>query len=271
MSQENSTGSTESQGRLGQPMGGGPGGPAAFAGVLLMIVGVLDVVQGLVAITRGSFFTVKAEYLDGAGDVRGFLTLGPVTPGDRHNVTTLLRREGTAPLPAGTRSIRVTLTSVDADKAYSSALADNVKLTLAVRPPVPPTAGPGGGNAPPPAAGFGALTQVGLEPVRTRLAAGKPLRLRLRNANGFAVAATPQLSARVRTAGRARRVRARGLQVDVAPFSGRVVKVALPGPLRKQLARRHRARVRAAVLVRDPAGTTRRVALSLTLKTKGSR
>ena len=212
----------------------------------------------------------KVEYLDAAGDVRGFLGLGPVTPEDRHNVTTLLRREGRAPLPAGTRSIRVTLTSVDADKAYSSALADNVKLTLAVAPP--PTAGPrpGPGNPPPPAAGFGALTQVQLEAVRTRVAAGKPLRLRLRNANGFTVTAAPRVSAKVRTANRARRVRGRGPQVDVAPFSGRVVKVALPAALRKQLARRHRARLRAAAVVRDPAGTTRRVAISITLKTKGA-
>lgn len=66
MSQENSAGSVESRGRLGQGMGGGPGGPAAFAGVLLVLVGVLDVVQGLVAVTSGSFFTVKSEYLKGA-------------------------------------------------------------------------------------------------------------------------------------------------------------------------------------------------------------
>ena len=66
MSQEKPTGSTESRGRHGPPMGGGPGGPAAFAGVLLMLVGVLDVVQGLVAVTSGSFFTVKSEYLSGA-------------------------------------------------------------------------------------------------------------------------------------------------------------------------------------------------------------
>ena len=210
----------------------------------------------------------KAEYLDAAGDARGFLTLGPVTPGDRHNVTTLLRRAGRAPLPAGTRRIRVTLTSVDADKAYSSALADNVKLTVAIAPPAGGP-GPGGGEVPR-AEGFGALTQVGLEPVRTRLAAGKPLRLRLRNANGFTVTATPRLSARVRTASRARKVRATGRPADLAPFSARVVKVALPAALRKQLARRHRARVRAAVVLRDPAGTTRRVAITITLKTKGA-
>ena len=214
----------------------------------------------------------KAEYLGAAGDVRGFLSLGPVTPGDRHNVTTLLRRDGQAPLPAGTRSIRVTLTSVDADKAYSSALADNVKLTVAVGRPRRPGTGPGSGPGdapPPPAGGFGALTQVELAPVRTRLAgrqAAAPAaaqRQRLRRHRD------PAALARVRTAGKARRVRARIPRVAIAPFSTRVVEVPLPAALRKQLARRHRARVRAAAVVRDPAGVTRRVAISFTLTRKG--
>ena len=33
-------------------------------------------------------------------------------------------------MPPGTRRVRVTLTSTDDDKTYSSALADNVRLTL---------------------------------------------------------------------------------------------------------------------------------------------
>ena len=54
-------------------------------------------------------------------------------------------------MPPGTRRIRVTVTSVDEDKSYSSALADNVKLTLDA-PAVQPDAG---GGAPPPAARCG--------------------------------------------------------------------------------------------------------------------
>ena len=78
--------------------------------------------------------TVTATFLGGAGAALGTLQIGPVSAADRHNVTTLLRRAGSARVPPGTRRIRVTLTALDADKSFSSALADNVKLTLAIAP-----------------------------------------------------------------------------------------------------------------------------------------
>ena len=45
-----------------------------------------------------------------------------MTAEQRHNATTLVRREGEAPVPPGTRRIRVTLTS-QASAPVSSALA----------------------------------------------------------------------------------------------------------------------------------------------------
>jgi hypothetical protein len=43
--------------------------------------------------------SASADFLDAAGSVRGRIVLGPVTPADRHNVTTLLRREGEQTVP----------------------------------------------------------------------------------------------------------------------------------------------------------------------------
>jgi hypothetical protein len=86
-------------------------------------------------------------------------------------VTTLLRRAGSAAVPPGTRRIRVTLKSIDTDKAFSTAIADNVKLTLAVAPP-PDTGGPGPGTGggPIPSAGvFGANPFVRFSVVSKRL------------------------------------------------------------------------------------------------------
>ena len=79
--------------------------------------------------------TVTASFLGRNGGTLGSLRIGPVTAADRNKLTTLLRRAGAATLPHGTRKIRVTLTAVDADKSFSSALADNVKLTLELHYP----------------------------------------------------------------------------------------------------------------------------------------
>jgi hypothetical protein len=84
----------------------------------------------------GDTMTVTATFLGGAGAKLGTLRIGPVSAADRHDLTTLLRRAGSVRVPPRTRRIRVTLTALDADKSYSSAFADNVKLTLALPAPV---------------------------------------------------------------------------------------------------------------------------------------
>ncbi|HZB76960.1 MAG TPA: VCBS repeat-containing protein, partial [Solirubrobacteraceae bacterium] len=78
--------------------------------------------------------SARAEFLDAGGALLGNADLPPVTPADRHNVTTLLRREARQVVPAGTRTIRVTFTSVDPDQSSSSALADNAELNVRVIP-----------------------------------------------------------------------------------------------------------------------------------------
>ncbi|MGQ0592441.1 MAG: calcium-binding protein [Gammaproteobacteria bacterium] len=93
--------------------------------------------------------SATAEFLSATDATLGALQIGPVTNEDRKNLTTLLHRADSAPVPIGTRRVRVTLTSTDAD-TISSATADNVKLTLdtgpsdpSPPPPPPPPPPPG--------------------------------------------------------------------------------------------------------------------------------
>jgi hypothetical protein len=91
-----------------------------------------------------------ATFLDASGAPLGSFSIGPVTAADRHNETVLLSRSESSVVPAGTRSIRVTLTATDADSAPPTyAFADNVKLTLDAPPPPPPGGGGGGDTTPP--------------------------------------------------------------------------------------------------------------------------
>ena len=156
--------------------------------------------------------------------------LGPVTGADRRNLTTLVRRAGSAPVPARTRRIRVTLTSRTPDR-WSSASADNVKLTLTTRPPEQPT-------PPPSPAAFGADTRVTIALAARRA----PVRVRVVNGNAFAVKGT---------------LRSRRFTVGA---NGRTtVRLALTKSLRRRLRRKGRIALRLSAVVEDPAGNRRTV------------
>ncbi|MGQ0591626.1 MAG: FG-GAP-like repeat-containing protein [Gammaproteobacteria bacterium] len=90
--------------------------------------------------------SATAEFLNATDASLGAFQIGPVTKEDRKNLTTLLRRADSSPVPAGTRRVRVTLTSTDAD-TISSAMADNVKLTLDTGPSDPSPPAPGTCNS----------------------------------------------------------------------------------------------------------------------------
>ncbi len=159
--------------------------------------------------------------------------VGPVGPGDRHNITTLLRRQASLAVPRGARFVRVTVQTVDADNSLSSALADNVALTLAIRPE-PRAGGNGVGGGPVTGrATFGRRARVTLTLLR-----GRPVRVRVRNANAFPV------TGRLLGAGAPRRFR-------VAPNRATTLR------LRVRPTRPRVLRLRARVT--DPSGTTRTV------------
>ena len=66
------------------------------------------------------------------------LTIGPVTPQDRGDVTDLLLRSAVAALPDGTRSIRTLVTLTHFEGSANDGYADNLSLTLGAAPAAPP-------------------------------------------------------------------------------------------------------------------------------------
>lgn len=75
--------------------------------------------------------TVAASFLDASGQKLGTLKIGPVTPGQRKSLTTLVAKSATGKVPAKTRSIQVALTAVRTDGSYNDGYADNLQLRLA--------------------------------------------------------------------------------------------------------------------------------------------
>ena len=77
---------------------------------------------------------LTAEFLDGIGGSLGTLTLGPVTAGDRGGVTSMLYRQDSCPVPAGSRSVDVTITMTWVDDNWNDGYADLVNLKLVPEP-----------------------------------------------------------------------------------------------------------------------------------------
>ena len=91
-----------------------------------------------------------------------------------------------------------------------------------------------------------------------RIPARGPLKVRVANANGFAI--TGVLSGR--TVNRVsvsllRRIKLKAKAFSVAAGSTRTVKLALPSALRRLLAREHKLTLRLTAKLKDPAGNTR--------------
>ena len=201
----------------------------------------------------GDAMRAQAEFRDAAGVTLGVLAIGPVTEVDRRNLTTLLHRAADGAVPPGTRRIRVTFISEDADKAYSSAMADNAKLTLATVPE-PEPAGPGGGDPQLPAArqSFGDDPRVTLELARRRIRPRGRIGVRVANGNGFPIGGRVVVAARARRASRELEVGAGGAATVALPLSPRA---------RRALVRTGRLGLRLAADVTDPSGGTRRLTL----------
>ncbi len=212
------------------------------------------------ALTYEDLMTATATFVGADGAPRGELQIGPVTPADRHKLTLLLRRAGSAAVPPGTRSIRVTLRSDDADKTYSSAIADNVALRLTVAPGGGngPGGGPGGGGGTPPRM-FGARTRVSL------LASGRgALIVRVRNRNDFAINGTLRASAGI--AKRVGRVALGSRPLAVGPGAAQTVRMALPRALKRAVSAKRKVSVRFRAEVFDPAGQPRQVSRSVRVR-----
>ncbi len=204
----------------------------------------------------------RAEFLDGAGATLGSLTIGPVTAADRKGQTRMLRRAARGPVPAGSRTIRVTLTSTDDDMGYSSAVADNVRLTLdAADPPAPapqPQPQPQPRKAPSPAA-FGPSTGVSLVLAARRVGARGRIRVRVRNRNAFGLTGTLTVRAIGATAPPRGPAGAGPRRLRLPAAGSRTATLALPASLRRQLRRRGGLPLRLTAVLVDPAGNRRTV------------
>lgn len=98
--------------------------------------------------------TVSAAFADAAGASLGEFTVGPVTAADRGGVTGLQPRSGFVGVPAGARTVVVTLTHTRQSGTYNDGYADNVSLVLSAGSAPPPAGGTiGGPTAGPPVRG----------------------------------------------------------------------------------------------------------------------
>jgi hypothetical protein len=77
---------------------------------------------------------LTAEFLDSSSAALGTLSIGPVLAQDRQLQRGLLSRSAHVVLPAGTRTIRVTLTITRTDGQANDGYADNLELTLESSP-----------------------------------------------------------------------------------------------------------------------------------------
>jgi hypothetical protein len=75
--------------------------------------------------------TVSASFLDATGQKLGSVKIGPVTPTQRKNLTTLIPRSARKALPAGTRSLEIQIRATRTDGSYNDGYADRLSLTLA--------------------------------------------------------------------------------------------------------------------------------------------
>jgi hypothetical protein len=105
-------------------------------------------------------------------------------------------------------------------------------------------------------AAFGARTLVTLRLAAKRIPRQRPLAVRVANGNGFDVSGT--LSG----------VRLRAKSFVVPAGARKTVKLRLTRTLRRQLARKRKLSLRLAANVRDPAGNTRTVRRTLTVRLK---
>jgi hypothetical protein len=234
------------------------------------------------ALGYGDRMAARAEFLAATGGTLGSVQVGPVTAAERKQLTTLVRRAGSAPVPVGTRRIRVTLGSTDDDKGYSSAVADNVKLTLTAADPAP-TPGPGPAptptptpppdpSAPPPEPqAFGPGTRIALKLAARRIPSKGPVEVRVTNRNAFAVTGTLRARTARAIGARRKRVSLKAARLRLAAGGRTTVRLRLTRPLRRQLKRTGKLALRLAAFVGDPAGNSRTVRKRATVRLKRGR
>ena len=134
---------------IGGPIGGKAnffaGGPNAATSSATQVVKVtrykvpIDAGQRVATLTahlggyagHGDSMSVTATFLSEAGKKLGVLKIGPVTVAERQQVTAMIQKSASKPVPKKTRSIQVKIAAKRVVPSYNDGYADNVSLTLA--------------------------------------------------------------------------------------------------------------------------------------------
>jgi hypothetical protein len=74
--------------------------------------------------------TVEADFLATDGTTVGSVQIGPVTPAERNSDLKFVEQGGSAIVPKGTRTIRVTMTAMQVEGTYDDAYFDNLVLAF---------------------------------------------------------------------------------------------------------------------------------------------
>jgi hypothetical protein len=74
--------------------------------------------------------TVEADFIGERGSVLGSVAIGPVMPDERDRDFKFVQKSGEAPVPPGTRTVRVTMTTVQQEGTYADAYFDNLSFSL---------------------------------------------------------------------------------------------------------------------------------------------
>ena len=79
---------------------------------------------------QGDAATVTYLFLDASGSSIGSARIGPISAAQRGSVTKLLPVSKVISVPAGTRSVKVTIAAIRGSGSYNDGYADNVSLRL---------------------------------------------------------------------------------------------------------------------------------------------
>jgi len=203
--------------------------------------------------------SIRAVFLDPAGDPIGDAALGTPAAVERANATTLLPRSRTVRIPPLARSIEVTLAATRATGSYADAYFDNVAVAVAAPGAPPPR------SARKPFAGVRVLTARATPDRKGRVV----LRLACADATVGGCSGVITLVAPLRRGSKPVRVGAE--RIALAPGRVRRVRVQLTRAARRALRERRRIRMTAYLAARDRQGLTRTSAVPVLVKRRSSR
>lgn len=212
---------------------------------------------------------VTATFRDPEGGALSALTLGPVTPAERANGTTLLHRDAAGAIPERTRAIDVEIIGTRVGKpgaeTYTDAYADNLSLVLSV--PGIPVPGPVDPATQPPVKNLRPFSGVTVLTGRPKLSKRGRTKVRIACASATVgrCAGSLELRAQLRRGQAFSRI-AQFARFSVAPGRAATVTVKLTLAARRALRRRKSFRATLRAVARDGQGLERRTTIPVRVR-----